>query len=88
MIPNELRPYFWDIDLESFKPQEHAEYTIERILELGNSQAFAWLQEEFSDDQIKAVVRGDRRLSAKSANFWALVYDIPENQVASLHPQK
>ncbi len=88
MIPNELRSYFWDIDLDSFEPQCHPVYTIERILESGDSKAFEWLQQNFSEDQIKSVVRANRRLSPKSANFWALVYDIPESQVASLHPYK
>lgn len=84
MIPQELRSYFWDIDVQSFDPQDHPEYTIERILELGDSDAVDWLSDEFSEEQIKEVIRTNRRLSKKSANFWALVYHIPEEEVASL----
>ena len=57
---------------------------MERILELGTPEAVAWLEEQFSEDQIKAVIRSDRRLSAKSATFWALVYQIPTHDVAVL----
>jgi hypothetical protein len=84
MIPLHLRSYFWDIDTESFNPQAHPEYTIERILELGDSKAVAWLQEQFSEDQIKGVIRANRVLTPRSANYWALVYGIPAQEVTAL----
>lgn len=85
MLPDHLRPFFWDIDAASFDPYRHREYTIARILELGTPDAIAWLEEHFPEDQIKAVVRTNRRLSRKSATFWALVYEIPADDVAVLH---
>ena len=84
MIPQALRQYFWDIDIKSFDSHDHPEYTIERILELGDSEAVEWLEEQFSEEQIKEVIRTHRRLSKKSANFWALVYHIPSEEVAAL----
>ena len=84
MIPNNLRPYFWDIDVESFDPQTHPEYTIERILEFGDSRAVGWLQEQFSEEQIKDVIRTNKRLTPKSANYWALMYHIPAQDVTVL----
>ena len=84
MIPNNLRPYFWDIDVESFDPQTHPEYTIERILEFGDSRAVGWLREQFSEEQIKDVIRTNKRLTPKSANYWALMYHIPAQDVTVL----
>ena len=84
MIPNSLRAFFWDIDTNSFDPHAHPEYTIARILELGTPEAVAWLDGQFPEEQIKAVIRSARRLSAKSATFWALVYHIPTQDVAVL----
>ncbi len=84
MIPNALHLFFWDIDVESFDPHQHPEYTIERILELGTPEAIAWLNEQFSAEQIKAVIRTDRRLSPKSATFWALIHGIPAADVEAL----
>jgi hypothetical protein len=81
MIPRELSSLFWDIDTESFVPQDYPEYTMERILELGDSEAVKWLEVQFSEEQIKEVIRTSRRLSKKSANFWALVYEIPSDEV-------
>jgi hypothetical protein len=42
------------------------------------------LRQTFSENEIRQVLRSERRLSAKSANYWALVYRIPSDQVAAL----
>jgi len=84
MIPQRLRPFFWDADLDRFDPISHPAYTIARILEYGDERAVAWLKEMFSEDEIKQVIRRERRLSRRSANFWALVYRIPSDEVAAL----
>jgi hypothetical protein len=47
------------------------------VLEFGDKQAVKWMKETFSEGQIPEVIRTERRLSRKSANFWALVYHIP-----------
>ena len=86
MIPNQLRTLFWDIDIASFNPSDYPDYTIFRVLEFGDDDAIAWLRETFSEEEIRRVLRTERRLSPKSANFWALVYRIPAGQVAALAP--
>ncbi|MFB3906362.1 MAG: hypothetical protein ACE15E_23200 [Acidobacteriota bacterium] len=63
----------WDVDLETFEPRSYPEFTIFRLLEFGDEKAIAWLRAEFPSDQIEEVVRTERRLSRRSANFWALV---------------
>ena len=84
MIPRYLHTLFWDTNLENFDPLAFPTYTIGRILEYGNQDAIAWLKVTFSDIQIMDVVRTERRLSRRSANFWALVYGLPPDQVAAL----
>ena len=87
MVPKDLHPFFWDISVDNFNPSSYPAYTIARLLEYGDQKAIAWLREEFSELQIKEVIRTDRRLSRKSANFWALVYRIPPDDVAALSQQ-
>lgn len=84
MIPQYLHTLFWDANLDIFDPLAFPTYTIGRILELGNQDAIAWLKDTFSETQIVEVVRTERRLSRRSANFWALVYDLSPDQVAAL----
>lgn len=83
MIPQEIEPYFWDIDTEIFEPRKYPKYTIFRILELGDEQAITWLKGLFSDDEIKTIIRTERRLSKKKATYWASVYQIAESEVSA-----
>jgi hypothetical protein len=75
---------FWDTDIAAFDPSKYPDYTIFRVLEFGDVEAIAWLRETFSEQEIRRVLRTERRLSRKSANFWALMYKIPDEQVAAL----
>ncbi len=84
MIPNHLRPLFWDTNLENFDPTAHPRYTIERVLEHGEEEDVAWLIRVFTTEQIRDVLRTDRRLTPRSANFWALVFHLPTREVAAL----
>jgi hypothetical protein len=84
MIPQDLATLFWDTDLTDFDPLAFPTYTICRVLEYGDTEAVAWLRETFTAAQIKEVIRIERRLSPRSANFWALVYGIDREQVAAL----
>lgn len=85
MIPQHLRSLFWDVNLDNFIPTSYPEYTIARVLELGDERAVAWMKEAFSEPEIIRVIRHERRLSRKSANFWALVYGIASSEVAALN---
>ena len=83
MIPQYLRPLFWDTNLDNFNPTAFPAYTITRVLEYGDRDAVAWLRETFSEEQIVEVLRTERRLSRKSANFWALIFRISRDEVAA-----
>lgn len=84
MLAPLLRPFFWDVDMATFDPVAYPEYTIGRLLERGDSGAMRWLRSTFGEDQILRVVVSERRLSRKSATFWALVYGVPSHEVAAL----
>ncbi|HTP89113.1 MAG TPA: hypothetical protein VMJ34_19310 [Bryobacteraceae bacterium] len=85
MVPNELATLFWDTNLADFNPAAHPDYTILRVLEYGDTAADHWLQQQFSDAEIRRVLSTERRLSPKSATFWGLVYDVPPDRIAALH---
>lgn len=86
MIPKHLHPLFWDVNLDNFNPSAHPDYTITRVLELGDENAVKWMKATFSESEIRRVIATERRLSRKSANFWALVYGISLGDVAALRP--
>ena len=84
MIPDSLRPLFWDVNAEGFEPLKYPEYTILRVLEFGDAEAASWLMNLFPEARIAAVIRNDRRMSRRSANFWALAYNLRPEEVAAL----
>jgi len=84
MIPSQLHPLFWDTNVSNFEPLDFPDYTIARVLELGDQDAVGWLRDTFTEAQIVSVLRVERRLSRRSANFWALVYGVSTDQIAAL----
>jgi len=47
MIPKGLRPFFWEVDGDSFDPRQYGDYSIGRILELGTEPAISWMKTTF-----------------------------------------
>ena len=84
MIPKHLNPVFWDVDLDNFDPASYPDHTIARVLEIGDEKAVKWMKENFAEADIKRVIATERRLSRKSANYWALVYHMAPENVAAL----
>ncbi len=84
MIPKYLYPLFWDVEVASFNPSAYPDYTIARVLEVGDEDAVKWMKGSFSEADIMRVIATERRLSRRSANFWALVYGIAPEDVAAL----
>lgn len=84
MIPNQLQTLFWDTNVAIFNSSAYPDYTILRVLEFGDEDAITWLREMFSEQEIRRVLCTERRLLPKSANFWALIYQIPDGEVAAL----
>jgi len=88
MIPSNLQTLFWDTNLDNFEPEDYPDYTIFRVLEYGDEAALAWLRETFPESEILRVLRSEHRLSRKSANFWALIFQVPSREVAALNSSR
>ena len=84
MMPAHAKRLFWDTDANVFDPEAFPRYTIARVLEHGTEQDVAWLLRVFHRDVIADVLRTDSQLSPRSANFWALCFEVPSDQVAAL----
>lgn len=84
MLPPFVIPFFWDIKTEDFDPHSYPDYTIGRLLEYGDERAIAWLKATFPESEIRRVLRTERRLSRRSANFWAMVFGVPKEEVRAL----
>lgn len=85
-IPSHLEKYFWDVNFENLDSEQYARFIIERILEHGDQKAVEWMQDNYERQRIEKVLKKTRALSQKSANFWALVYNLDKEQVLCLKP--
>lgn len=84
MVPKSIQTLFHDIDVDTFIPEQYPNYCTSRVLEWGNDDAVGWMRSIFSEDVIRCLLMIVRRLSPKSATFWALIYGIVPLQEAAL----
>lgn len=82
-IPESVRQLLWDVKPESLRSR-HSTFLIERVLDLGDEEACRWLFQRFPRREIRRVAQQSRRLTRKSAGFWAVYFGLPTDQVRSL----
>lgn len=80
--PEFINQYLWDV--ENVDQDKHSEFIIARVLEYGDGKAFEWLRENYSEEEIKKVLKTCRNISAKTANFYCKLYNIPLDKVECL----
>lgn len=84
MIPQYLFRYFWEVDASKVDVQKRARYIIERILEYGDMDAVKWMFNMYPKKVIVEVLKSSRSLSRKSANHWALIFEVLKSQILGL----
>lgn len=83
-LPTYTHRFFWDIDPASLNVDDYRVYVIERLLEYGDLPSVEWMLATFPREAIVNVLQSSRRLSALSANFWALYFDVDKETVPCL----
>jgi hypothetical protein len=71
-IPNRLKPYFQEYDLDQLDFAEAANLVIQRTLELGTWDEIRWLFSLYGNKRIRLFLRlhGERMLKPVSFNYW------------------
>ncbi len=64
--------------------EKYPVFVTERLLEYGDRDAVSFLFASYEVSEIKAVLKESRRISKRSANFWAFYFGIPEKEVRCL----
>jgi hypothetical protein len=83
-LPEFLRSLFWEVEFSDVQLSSHKRYVVERILEYGDDRSIAWLRRHVAPNDIAEVVKSSRAISPNTASLWALVLDIPDEEVACL----
>jgi hypothetical protein len=83
-LPQFVFAHFWEINPAELDVSQHARYVIERLLEYGDFPELRWLFTRFSREEIIAALKTTRKLSLRSANYWANYLAVPRRQVRCL----
>ncbi len=84
IIPPNVWVLLWDVDRSKLSLSQHFKYIIERILEYGDIAEVKWMETHFSRTNIVDTLKHSKRISAKSGNFFRLIYDIPREDLECL----
>lgn len=83
-LPGFLKKYFWDVEFKKIDPKKSKIYVLRRILDYGDEKAVIWMYKNFKKSEMKNALSSFRGYSQKSANYWALILDIPKEEVLCL----
>ncbi len=83
-LPLFLKKYFWDVQFEKIDLKKDREYILRRILDYGDEKAVSWMYANFEKSEIRNALSSFRGYSQKSANYWALILDVPKEKVPCL----
>ncbi len=83
-IPHYVTQYLWDADLNQLDLEANKQFVIERILEYGDEPAVNWMQAHYEQDEIIQVLKTSRRISAKTGQFYALLYQLDPSTLRCL----
>ena len=83
-LPKFLEEYFWDVDFAQVDLDKNRIYILKRLLEYGNMKAIRWLRKIFKTSEIRETICSARGFSRKTANFWAVLLDIPRENILCL----
>ncbi len=73
----EMNPLFWDTQTEQLDADEHSDYIIARLLNMGSMRGFLWVQKLYNEDAIRGAVIRRRDMRPVVRNFMAAQYNIP-----------
>lgn len=83
-IPKEVKTLLWDAKIEDISLKDHAKYIIERVLEFGDINEDKWLKKVYTQEEIIEVIKKSKQLSEKTANFYAILFNIDKSDVECL----
>ncbi len=80
-IPNYVKKYLWDVDTNTISADSHAQFVIERVLEYGDIDSLKWLTEVYPTETISSTLKVSKKISAKTGNFYSLIFNIPKEEM-------
>lgn len=64
---------FWDVDVTTIDPQQHAKYIIRRMMSLGNDAEVQWMWRTYPRNLLRDVALHSRGVDARARTLWTLL---------------
>jgi hypothetical protein len=82
-----LKPVIWDYDFNTLDLEKHKKFVIARLMKYGRPEQIKWMLKRYPEEDIIETVKTSRNLDKRTANFWAVHYNIPKDEVKCLNTQ-
>ena len=82
MIPIEFKPYFWDVNFEELDISKHKRYIISRLYCYGDLKAIKWLNNTYSQEDIKDTAKNSKNLKPLVANYLRQQFKLKKEEMA------
>ncbi len=80
-----LKGYFWDVKFEELDSEEDGFLVIKRILDRGDTQSVKWVLGAYGLGKVRELLTSSRDLSRQTAGLWAMLLNLPVNEVPCLN---
>ena len=80
-IPEKLRVYFWDSDIDKLDPDQNKCFIISRLYTKGGVEGINWINKNYSDQDIIEAAKKRRDLNPIVANYLRSKYQIDKNEM-------
>ena len=80
-MPENFKCYFWDKEFDQLDLKQNMKYIISRLLTEGDMEAFCWVKDNYSKQDIIETVKTSRRFNKLTANFLKLLYNLDEKEM-------
>jgi hypothetical protein len=76
-----IESLFWDVDFCTLDLKKYKNFVIERLLQFGRPEHVRWVLDFYEKEDIVETIKKSRKISKKTANFWALHYEISREEI-------
>jgi hypothetical protein len=75
-IPDQLKPFFWDVNCGEVSVRGSSRFIMSRLMEHGDELALRFLMRTFNREELRETLRTSRSISGRSRRFWAILLDM------------
>lgn len=81
LADNLRKSLFWDVDYDKLDTEKDIQFIIGRVLDYGNLKEWKFIKQLYGESRVVNIAREHIFSDPRSANFWALIFSIPTNQL-------